>query len=241
MSSRDLAVAMVRLSSDTMRAHMLADPILVRRHGFSVTRRAGLVCFASTGIGAGVFNHVSGYGSFAPATQRGIDAVLRHYDRLGRAAAFEVLAPLVSRGDRALLARNGFRDKGAIFQCHLRTTGRPPRGHDVRGLVIERVRPPGALRYAKLATAGFGDRGPIANVFERGWTIQLRTGRRATAFMGRVNGTPAATGVLFRGHGIAALYSGSVLRRFMLLGIVESGLLLFVVGSGQRFGAQPAR
>src|SRR2546421_235994 len=130
VSPRELAVAMMRLGADTMRAQMLADPSLARRHGFSVVSRGRLTCFASREIGAGVFNHVSGYGTYASATQ------------------------------------------------------------------------------------GFGGDGPIANVFERAWTIQLRKGRRATAFIGRLNGRPAATGVLYRGGSLAALYSGSVLQRF---------------------------
>src|SRR5437763_5606567 len=105
MTSPELPIAMMRLGADQMRAQILADPVLVRRHGFSVSERAGLTCFASTGIEAGVFNHVSGYGTYAPATQGGIDAVLRHYERLGRKAAFEVLTGFVSRVDRALLER----------------------------------------------------------------------------------------------------------------------------------------
>jgi ribosomal protein S18 acetylase RimI-like enzyme len=219
VASRDLGVAMMRLGADSMRAHMLAEPALIRRHGFSVVTRGGMLCFASTKIAEGVFNHVSGYATFSPATQRGIDAVLRHYDRLGCVARFEVLTPVVARADRALLARNGFRDLGAIFQCHVRTADDPPRVREVRGLTVERVTRAGAVRYAKAATAGFGGGGTIANVFERGWIHQLRHSTRPTAFLGSLNGTPAGTGVLFRGHGIAALYSGSVLKRFRGRGI----------------------
>lgn len=210
---------MMQLGADSMRAHMLAVPALIRRHDFSVVTRGGMLCFASTKIAEGVFNHVSGYATFSSATQRGIDAVLRHYDRLGCVARFEVLAPVVSRGDRALLARNGFRDLGAIFQCHVRTSDRRPRARDVRGLTVERVTRAGAVRYSKAATAGFGGGGTIANVFERGWIHQLRHSTRPIAFLGSVNGRPAATGVLFRGRGIAALYSGSVLRRYRGRGI----------------------
>jgi len=219
MSPRDLGVAMMRLAADTMRAHMLAEPSLTRRHGFSVVTRGGMVCFASTEIADGVFNHVSGYGTFAPASQRAIDAVLRHYDERGRVARFEVLVPQVSRVDRALLARNGFRDLGATFECQVRTTARPPTPRAVDGLTVTRVKPAGAVRYAKLATRGFGGGGPIANVFERGWIQQLRHTRRPVAFIGSLAGIPAATGLLFRGHDIAALYSGSVLRRFRGRGI----------------------
>ena len=219
MSERELAVAMMKLGADSMRAHMLAEPALIRRHGFSVVTRGGMRCFASTKIAEGVFNHVSGYATFSRATQRGIDAVLRHYDRLGCVARFEVLTPVVSRGDRALLERNGFRDLGSIFRCQLRTTASPPLPREVRGLSVTRVTRSGAVRYAKLATQGFGGGGTIANVFERGWVHQLRESTRPTAFIGTLNGAPAATGVLFRGHGIAALYSGSVLKRFRGRGI----------------------
>ncbi len=219
MSERELAVAMMKLGADSMRAHMLAEPALIRRHGFSVVTRGGMRCFASTKIAEGVFNHVSGYATFSRATQRGIDAVLRHYDRLGCVARFEVLTPVVSRGDRALLERNGFRDLGSIFRCQLRTTASPPRPREVRGLSVARVTRSGAVRYAKLATQGFGGGGTIANVFERGWVHQLRESTRPTAFIGTLNGAPAATGVLFRGHGIAALYSGSVLKRYRGRGI----------------------
>ena len=152
---------MMRLGADSMRAHMLAVPALVRRHGFSVVTRGGMLCFASTEIAQGVFNHVSGYATFLPATQRSIDAVLRHYDRLGCIARFEVLVPVVSRSDRALLTRNGFRDLGAIFQCHVRTSDRPPRVRAVARLEVERVTRAGAVRYAKAATAGFGGGGTI--------------------------------------------------------------------------------
>jgi hypothetical protein len=210
---------MMRLGADSMAGHMLADRRLVRRHGFSVATRGGLLCFASTGFDLGVFNHASGYGTFGPATQRGVDAVIRHYDGLGRPARVEVLVPTVSRSDRALLLRSGFRDLGVSFHCQIRTSDRPPRRRAVEGLTVERVPRPGALRYAKVATEGFGGGGTIANVFERGWTVQLRSSRRPTAFIGSLNGRPAGTGVLFRGRGLAALYSGSVLRRFRGRGI----------------------
>ena len=220
MTARDVAVAMMQLGSDSMRAHMLADPAVVRRNGFTIVDRGDLTCFASTAIAAGVFNHVSGYGTYAPATQRGIDAVLRHYDALDRKFGIEVLVPLVSRADRALLERNGFRDRHVAFQCHLRTTPRAPRVREVDGLTIDRVTRAGAARYAKLASEGFGDNtSPIGKVFERGWTVQIQRGLRVSAFMGRVRGTPAATGVLMRGHGLGALYSGSVLKKFRGRGI----------------------
>ena len=219
MSSREVAIAMMRLGAESMRDHMLGDAVLTPRNGFSVVRRGGLWCFASTKMPLEVFNHVSGYGTFASPAQRSIDAVLRHYDALGRGANIEVLTPFVSRAARALLERNGFRDTQVLFQCHLRTTTRPPRSREVRGLVVEHMTAVTATRYARLATAGFGHRGRVSLVFERGWIRQLRRDRRTNSFIGVMNGRDAATGTIVLRPGIAGLYSGSVLRRFRGRGI----------------------
>jgi RimJ/RimL family protein N-acetyltransferase len=216
---RDIGVAMVLLGSESLRDHMLGDPVLTPRHGFRAVRRAGLWLFSSTKLDAGVFNHVAGYGTFADASQRAIDLILRHYADVGRPAQVEVLTPVVSRADRALLERNGFRDEGVIFQCHIRTTTRAPRAHDIPRFSAERVPRADARRYSKLATEGFGGPGVIASVFERGWIRQIQHGRRVAAFMGRVDGAPAATGVLYRGRDLAGLYSGSVLKRYRGRGI----------------------
>jgi GNAT superfamily N-acetyltransferase len=220
MDSRELAVAMMRLGAESLRALMIGDPALTPRLGLSVVSRGGLWCYSSRKLDVGVFNHVSGYGTFVPATQRAIDAVRRHYDEVGRGPAFEVLVPTVSRGDRALLERNGFKDRGVLFQCHVRTSSRPARAHDVAGLSIERARPVQALRYAKLATKGFGDgTSVIASVFERGWTREIKRDRRVASFIGSLNGRDAATGTTILRPRIAGLYSGSVLPRYRGRGI----------------------
>ena len=206
---------MMRLAADAMRAHMLGDPVLTRRLGFAVVRRGGLVCVSSAKLDVEVFNHVSGYGTFAPATQRGIDAVLRHYTALGRPARIEVALPGVSRAHRALLERNGLRDGGVLLQCHVRGTRRPPRVREVPGLTVTRARARDARRYARLATRGFGGgRSVIGDVFERGWVRQIRRDPRVAAFIGSLDGADAATGVLLTRPAIAGLYSGSVLPRF---------------------------
>lgn len=210
-----IARAMARLGAESLAAHVLGDPVLTPRHGFAVHRRRGLWCFSSRRFDIELFNHVSGYGTFAVASQQAIDAMLRHYDALERAARVEVFTPVVSRADRALLLRNGFRDEGVLFQCHVRTTARPPRRHEVVGLTVARVRRAEAADYGAIASRGFGDRGgPIGKVFERGWARQLRRDARVAAFVGSLRGRPAATGVIIRRPEIAGLYSGSVLRTY---------------------------
>jgi GNAT superfamily N-acetyltransferase len=162
---------------------------------------------------------VSGYGTFGPATQAALDAVRRHYARFDKSPAFEIIVPTVTRGERALLERNGFRDRGVIFQCHVRTTSRPARRHDVPGLMIARARAADARRFAKLATRGFGDSGAMASVFEHGWIRRITRDRRVAAMIGSVNGRDAATGVTVLRPGIAGLYTGSVLPRYRGRGI----------------------
>ena len=219
MDSREIAVAMMRLGAESLRDLMLADRLLARRLGHTVVSRGGLWCYSSRTLDVGVFNHVSGYGTFGPATQASIDAVRRYYAHFEETPNFEVLVPAVSRSARALLERNGFRYHHTAFQCHVRTTSRPARRHDVAGLAIARARPADAHRYAKLATRGFGDGGVIANVFERGWTHEIKSDRRVASFIGSVNGRDAATGTTILRSRIAGLYSGSVLPRYRGRGI----------------------
>jgi hypothetical protein len=219
MNAREIASAMARLGAESLRDHVLGDARLTPRYGFAVVRRGGLWCFSSRTYEIELFNHVSGYGTFAPATQRSIDAMLRHYDALERRVRVEMLSPVVSRADRALLARNGFRDTHTLFQCHVRTSSRPPRARSVAGLEVARARPADASRYARLATKGFGGGGPISEVFERGWIRQIRKDRRVGAFIGSLNGRPAATGVIVMRPRIAGFYSGSVLRHYRGRGV----------------------
>lgn len=239
MSDRlSIARAMARLGAESLASHVLGDPLLTPLHGFAVHRRRGLWCFSSRRYDIELFNHVSGYGTFAPASQAAIDGVLRHYDALERLVRIEVFMPVVSRADRALLRRNRFRDKGVLFQCHVRTSARPPRRHEVDGLTIERVPRAGADGYGVIASRGFGDRGgPIGKVFERGWARQLRRDARVAAFIGSLRGRPAATGVIIRRPAIAGLYSGSVLRAYRGRGL-QNAMIAARVAHGWSHGVR---
>lgn len=211
---------MTLLGAEQMRGAMLGDAVLTPSLGLRVARVAGLFCFSSTKITEGVFNHVSGYGSFAPASRRAIDAVLRHYDRVGSMARFEVIVPALAAADRRLLERSGFRDVATAFQVHVRTSARPPRTRTVNRLTIARARGREAETYAKLASRGFGDhRSRVGQVFEHGWVRQIRRDRRVAAFIGRVDGASAATGVTILRPTIAGLYSGSVIPAYRGRGI----------------------
>ena len=215
MTSREVAVAMMHLGAVSLRDLVLGDAVLTPRLGFRVARVRGLWCFSSRKLDDEVFNHVSGYGTFGPASQATVDAMLRHYERVEQPARVEILVPFVTRSDRAVLERNGFRDAKTLFQTHVRTTSRPPRAHRIGDFEPVRATARDALRYAKLATAGFGGGSTLsANVFERGWTRGIRRDRRVAAFMGMLRGKPVASGVIIVRPSIAGLYSGSVLPRY---------------------------
>ena len=214
---------------------MLGDPALTKHLGLAVSRRGGLVCLSSTKLGGPLFNHVTGYGTFAIASPVAIDSVIRHYEHIGVPARIEVMHPAVRASDVRFLERSGFRPVRVVFQVNVRASAAPPRTREVRGLRIERVRRADAVRYAKLATRGFGGgRSVIAQVFERGWIRQLRRGTRAVAFIGSIDRVAAATGVLLRGAAVAGLYSGSVLPRFRGRGIQNAMIAARLVEGWRR-------
>jgi ribosomal protein S18 acetylase RimI-like enzyme len=214
MERSALAAAIDRSAALAMRLHMIGDDRTERRHGLAVARRAGLVCLSSTEMPDDLFTRALGYGTFAPATQRQIDAAVRHYNALGLPTRFELMHGAVPLVAVRLLVRNGFREEKGARQVHVLELARPPRASESGELRVERVRRADAVRYAKLASRGFESKGPIGLLFERGWIRQLRSGRHAIAFIGYVRRAPAATGVLVTGGAAAGLYSGSVLPRF---------------------------
>lgn len=238
MTPDETAAAMTRLGAQIFADHMLGDPILTPKLGFAVARRRGLHCFSSAKLPGELFNHVSGYGTYAEASQRAIDAALRYYANKGGVVRIETLLPTVTRSERALLERNGFRDARLAFECQVRTTARAPRRVDVPGLTIERASAADAVRYARLATRGFGGgRTQIALVFERGWIRQIRRDRRVSAFIGSLNGADAATGIVVARPAIAGFYSGSVAPHFRGRGIQNAMIaarLTFGWERGQR-------
>ena len=212
MERHALAAAIDRSAALAMRLHMIGDQRTERRHGLAVHRRAGLVCLSSTEMPDDLFTRALGFGTFAPAAQRQIDAAIRHYTALDLPTRFELMHGAVSPAAMRLLARNGFREEKGARQVHVLEAMRAPRE---RGeLRVERVRRADAVRYAKLASRGFGAKGPIGLLFERGWIRQLQSGRHATAFIGFAGRAPAATGVLVTDASTAGLYSGSVVERF---------------------------
>jgi hypothetical protein len=214
MERSALAAAIDQSAALAMRLHMIGDERTERRHGLAVDRRAGLVCLSSTEMPDELFTRALGYGTFAPATQRQIDAAVRHYTALGLPTRFELMHGAVPRAALRLLMRNGFREEKRVRQVHVLELTRAPRDTERGELRVERVKRADAARYAKLASRGFGSQGPISLLFERGWIRQLHSGRHATAFIGYVRRAPAATGVLVTDGATAGLYSGSVLTRF---------------------------
>jgi hypothetical protein len=214
VTATEVAIAIDRCAALSMKLHMVGERAIESDLGLTVARRGGLVCLSSTKVPGALFTRALGFGTFAPATQRVVDAALRHYASLGLPTRFEFLHPAIGRSAERLLERNGFHGEEGEYQVHVLEPRVPPSVGDVAGLRVERVPPRSALWYARLASEGFESKGRIGRVFERGWTRQLRAGRHAVAFVGRAGRSPAATGVLVTSGPVGGLYSGSVMASF---------------------------
>lgn len=236
MNAEAIARAIVRSEAVSFPLFMLGDRGIERRLGLAVARVAGLVCLSSREMPGALFTRALGYGTLVAPTQRAIDAVVRHYERLGLPARVE-LPSSASRSAIRLLERSGFRREEGALRVHVHEPRRPRPLPEVAEL---RIRPVGrtagdATAYAKLATRGFGGKGIVSLVFERGWIRQLTRGRRANAFVGEIAGRPAATGVLYVVRPAAGLYSGSVLPAFRGRGI-QSAMIAARVRHGMARG-----
>jgi GNAT superfamily N-acetyltransferase len=88
----------------------------------------------------------------------------------------------------------------------------PPAAPRVDGLTIERVGPELATVYSKTGYESFKERGPqFVQIIE----ALVRSRRRGLrAFLGRIDGEPAATGILFDVRPIGGLGNGSVRAKF---------------------------
>lgn len=235
MTASDLAIAIDRCAALSMKLHMIGDRRIERDLGLAADRRSGLLCLSSTEVAGSLFTRALGFGTFAPATQRVVDAALRHYTGLSLPTRFELLHPAAGRAALRLLERSGFRREDGEYQVHVLEPRKPPIAADIPGLGVMRVPRRRALWYARLASRGFDSTGRIGRVFERGWVRQLRAGRHAVAFVGRAAGAPAATGVLVMTGAAAGLYSGSVLPRYRGRGL-QNGMIRARVAYGYARG-----
>ncbi|HET8569710.1 MAG TPA: hypothetical protein VFM93_12095, partial [Candidatus Limnocylindria bacterium] len=158
-----------------------------------------------------------GFGTFAAAEMRTLDAILGYYAGLGLPARVELAEDLAPARAERLLRRAGFEREEETHRVHVLETDRPPRVPVVAGL---RVGHPSPARFGRLVRAGFEADGALGDYFERASAAHVRQQpTRAIPLVATVDGADAGSALLWLTPGVAGLYSGSVLPEFRGRGI----------------------
>lgn len=198
-----------------------ASPTLAKRAGDATARIDGVICLTARHIDIAFLNRALGAGTIAEITPRLLDRIERHYERSGRAATLAIATGRVPASQLRVLEHRGFAPTGDEGQLIYTYTRRYlPVMPTIAGLEIERVGPRDARLYAETGFASFRERGPgfvpiIASLIRR-----RRRGVRA--YLGRIDGEPAATGMLFDVGPVGALGNGSVLPAFRGRGLQKA-------------------
>ena len=221
MNRRALAARLQRNEVAAWSLFTSLDPALNRRYGIGSARREGVLCTSCSAFPTPLFHRAIGFGTLVAASRAALDAILRHYARLGAPARVEVPDEIAPAAARRLLERSGFTREPAIHHVHVRDRDEPPALTSVAGLRIQRVRRKDAVEFGRLVRDGFETQGDLGDLFER---LTISSARRApldrlVSIWGSVDGARAATGLLFVAAGVGGLYSGSVLPAFRGRGI----------------------
>lgn len=221
---RELAARLQRNESSSFHGAMVGDPVSRRRFGFTVAGRGGLVLLGSTRLAVPLFHRATGFGVAVPANAVVLAAILRHYAVLGADARIELAEGVVGRDAARLLQRHGFRQEREVHVVHVRTEADPPEVRQVRGLVIDSVRQRDIRLFGRLARVGFEESGERGAFVERSTAFLLRSGTpgRFIGYIGRLDGEPAATGVVCLTPGVGGLYSDTTLPAFRGRGIQQA-------------------
>ena len=204
---------MQRAEALSVASYLDATPMLAKMAGTATKRIGGVICLAARAIDEPFLNRALGVGTIADGTPRLLDRIERHYDSLGKSARIALATAFVSRSTIRLLEQRGYAPtEGEPQQIWIYDARRPPDVPLVAGLTIERVGPDLAQLYAKTGFESFSERGPeFVHVIE----AIVRSGRRGMrAFLRRIDGEPAATGMSWDVRPVAALGNGSVRPAF---------------------------
>lgn len=221
MRQRELAAHLQRAEGVSVGSYIAASPEIARASGAATRRIGGVICLGAAKIDSEFLNRALGFGTIAAPDPRLLDRIERHYASIGRRARLAIAMQCVSSATLRLLERRGYvaevrhPDHYELIYVYDRT--RPPAIPHVDDLTIERVTPQLAPLYSRVGYESFRERGPeFRTIIE----VLVRTRRRRVrAYLGRIAGAPAATGMLTDIGIVGALGNGSVLPRFRGRGI----------------------
>jgi GNAT superfamily N-acetyltransferase len=206
-----------------------ADPRIAKGAGTATRRIDGVICLGARNIDEPFLNRALGVGTIADATPRLLDRIERFYESIGKPPSIAIATGSVATGTLRLLERRGYVPTGHPVETYVYDRRRPPGVPAIPGLVIERVATQLAAVYARTSFESFSERGPR---FVRIVEALIRSRRRGVrAFLGRVDGEPAATGMLFDARPVGGLGNGSVRRKFRGRGL-QRALLAHRIADG---------
>jgi len=230
MRRRELAGHLQRTEAVELGSYLVAATALAKSAGTVSTRIAGVTCLASKIVDEPVLNRAFGVGTVAPATPRLLERIERHYASIGRPSRVAIATGCVPLATVRALERRGYRpvkeQEQLIYVYDRRAAPEMP---SVEGLTIERVGPKLATLYSRTGFESFSDRGPRFVAIVEAIVRSRRRGLRA--FLGRIDGEPAATGMLFDARPIGGLGNGSVRPKFRGRGL-QSAMIAHRIRDG---------
>lgn len=218
------------------RAFLGVDPALADRYGLGMAEVAGLTCSSCRVWDAPLFNRAIGAGVLGSLDASGLEAIRDHYK--GRTSAIELYDGITPDPIVRLLESRGFAPTGHGLLANVLETDRVPAlGPPGSGITVERCAAADLATFAVLTREGFEAPGEVGSFFEDATLAALRglPESQVVAFLARVDGVPAGTGLLVLSDRVAGLYSGSVVPAFRGRGI-QHQLIVARVREGLRHG-----
>lgn len=212
------------------------DPALAERYGLGMAEVAGLTCSTCRVWDAPLFNRAIGAGVLGPLDDAGLGAIRAHYGE--RPFAVEVYEEITPGPILRLLERRGLVPSGhGLLANVLETDHVPAVAAPAAGVTIERATAADFATFAVLMREGFEAPGEVGSFVEDATRAALERlpERQVVAFLARVDGVPAGTGMLLCTDRVAGLYSGSVLPAFRGRGI-QHQLIAARIREGLRLG-----
>ena len=204
------------------RAFLAADPTVAERYGLAITEIAGLQCSSCRVWDMALFNRAMGAGILGVLDDAGLAAILAQYRAAERPAHLEVYDGITPPAILGVLERGGLTPTGHELLAHVLETDRVRVvASPAAGVTVERCGSADFALFAQLVREGFEAPGELGEFFEEATRVALERlpESQVIAFIARVDGEPAGTGMLVLTERVAGLYSGSVMPVFRGRGI----------------------
>ncbi len=212
---------MQRAEGVSVNSYLAASPALAKGAGTVTKRIDGVVCLGARNVDEPFLNRALGFGTIEEATPRLLERIERFYAAIGRPSRIAIATGQVTNATLRVLERHGYAPvEGPTWDIYTYDRAAPPARMTVPGLTIERAGPKEAAVYSRVSNASFRERGPGFVTIVDALVRYPRRGRRA--YLGRIDGEPAATGMVFDVRPVAALGNGTVLTKFRGRGLQKA-------------------